>query len=149
MKVPTSGATALLMYYGNAAATAVSNGANVFDFFDDFTSPALTGWTTNATGGSVTQSGTNVTLSNTNGGTVSLSNSSAFAPSSTSFFFLETKHREGAYNRNRFYAATTTGGGSPIALGDYGYFINATPPAQAVFKNILERNLLACNGNII
>jgi hypothetical protein len=148
VKVPTSGATALLMYYGNAAATAVSNGANVFDFFDDFTSPALTGWSTVATGGSVTQSGTNVTLSNTNGGTVSLSNTSAFTPSSTSFF-LETKHREGAYNRNRFYATTTTSGGSPIALGDYGYFINATPPAQAVSKIFWNGTFLPATGTLL
>ena len=123
VKVPTSGATALYMYYGNAAAPATSNGANVFDFFEDFTTALGANWSTITSGGSVTQSGTTVTLSNTNAGTVSLSNTSAFTPSSTSFF-LETKHREVGYARNRFYATTSTFGGSPVALGDYGYFTN-------------------------
>ena len=39
VKVPTSGATALTMYYGNPAATSLSNGNTTFDFFDDFTAP--------------------------------------------------------------------------------------------------------------
>lgn len=121
VKVPVAGTSVLYMYYGNSSATATSNGSSTFDFFDDFTTALGSNWTTITSGGSVTQSGTTVTLSNTNGGTVSLSNTSAFTPSSTSFF-LETKHREVGYNRNRFYATTGTSGGSPIAAGDYGYF---------------------------
>ncbi|MHC1707865.1 MAG: DUF2341 domain-containing protein [Bacteroidales bacterium] len=118
VKVPTSGATALVMYYGNAGASAASSGDNTFDFFDDFNT-ALTGkWTYS---GSVTQSGTNVTLSRTGGVDASISNTNAFTPSAQSFL-LETKHYEVGYNRNRFYATTSTNGGSPIAVGDYGYF---------------------------
>ena len=36
VKVVSSLASSITMYYGNASATAVSNGANTFDFFDDF-----------------------------------------------------------------------------------------------------------------
>lgn len=121
VKILTSGTNYLYLYYGNASATATSNGATVFDFFDDFTTALGTNWTTISIGGSVTQSGSTVTLSNTNGGTISLSDTSAFTPSSNSFL-PETKHREVGYNRNRFYATTATSGGSPIAVGDYGYF---------------------------
>ncbi len=34
----TNGSTTIYMYYGNASATSISNGDNVFDFFDDFDS---------------------------------------------------------------------------------------------------------------
>jgi hypothetical protein len=124
VKVPVSGTTFLYMYYGNASATAASSGVNTFDFFDDFTTALGSNWTTITSGGSVIQSGSTVTLSNTNGGTVSLSNTSAFTPSLNSFF-LETKHRDVGYNRNRFYATTSTGAGCPAGLlttNDYGYF---------------------------
>ena len=123
VKVPTTGANALLMYYGNAAATAVTNGSSTFDFFDDFTAPLGTNWITDGSGGSVTQSSSGtgtVTLSNTTGGSVSLSNTAAFTPASSSFF-IETKHREVGYNRNRAYAATTSMGADPLPF-DYGYF---------------------------
>ena len=124
VNVPASGSTSLLMYYGNASASAVSSGASTFDFFDDFTGTSLAAnWTSNSSGGSVTVSGGQVTLSNTNAGTVSIS--SAFTPASTSFF-LESKHKEGGYNRNRFYAATTLGGSTPTGF-DYGYFLNTSP----------------------
>lgn len=123
VKVPVSGTNYLYMYYGNGSAPAASNGANVFDFFDDFTSLGSQ-WSRITSGGSITQSGSNVTLSNTNGATVGLSNISAFTPSSTSFF-LETKHREVGYNRNRYYATTSSQGGSPLAF-DYGYFYEGT-----------------------
>ena len=43
VKVPTSGETTLAMYYGNASASAASNGTNTFAFFNDGSS--LTGWT--------------------------------------------------------------------------------------------------------
>jgi hypothetical protein len=121
VKVPISGTNYLYMYYGNASAAPVSNGANVFDFFDDFTAPLGSQWSRVTSGGSITQSGSVVTLSNTNGATVAISNNTAFTPSSSSFF-LETKHREVGYNRNRYYATTSSQGGSPIAVGDYGYF---------------------------
>ena len=134
VKVVTSGAVAVYMYYGNAAAPAASNGAGVFDFFDDFTTAPGAAWSTVTSGGSVTQSGTNVTLSNTNGGSVNLSNTNAFTTSSASFI-VETKHQEGAYNRNRFYATTGTFGGSPTGF-DYGYFTSSGTSANAqVFWN--------------
>ena len=41
VKVPTSGSDVLVMYYGNASATAVSDGASTFDFFDDFAGTRL------------------------------------------------------------------------------------------------------------
>jgi hypothetical protein len=48
VKVPNvaaSGTTTLYMYYGNPAATSISNGKGTFDFFDDFENPA-SGWMT-------------------------------------------------------------------------------------------------------
>ena len=41
-------ATTFYMYYGNAAATAVSNGTNTFLFFDDFEDGTLDKWSTGA-----------------------------------------------------------------------------------------------------
>ena len=137
VKVATSGATAVYMYYGNGAAPAASNGAIVFDFFDDFTSALGTKWSTVTSTGTVIQSGTNVTLSLTNAGTVSLSNTTAFTPSSTSFV-LETKHQEGAYNRNRFYAANSLFGPNPLGF-DNGYFNSggtAATTAQVFWNGI-------------
>ena len=139
VNVPTNASTTLFMYYGNAAATAVSNGTNTFDFFDDFTAPPGATWSTITSGGSVTQSGTVVTLSNTNAGSVNLSNTNAFTTSSTSFV-LETKHREGAYNRNRFYAATGVFGGNPFGF-DNGYFnsnAGAQTTAQVFWNGVFQ-----------
>jgi len=42
VKVPVSGTSNLYMYYGNSAATSVSNGTNTFEFFSDGSS--LAGW---------------------------------------------------------------------------------------------------------
>ena len=124
VKVAGSGSNALFMYYGNAAAPAGSDGLTTFNFFDDFTSPLAAKWSTVTSTGTVIQSGTNVTLSLTNTGTVSLSNSVPFTPSSTSFI-VETKHQEAKYNRNRFYATNASGGGNPLGF-DNGYFFNGT-----------------------
>ncbi len=44
VKVKTSGASTIYMYYGNAAASSASNGNATFDFFDDF-SGDLSKWT--------------------------------------------------------------------------------------------------------
>jgi hypothetical protein len=136
VKVPVSGTNALYLYYGNGAAPATSNGANVFDFFDDFTTPLAAKWITDVSGGSVTQAGTSVSLNNTNAGNVLISNASPFSlPSSTSFI-VETKHREVGYNRNRFYATVSPGGGSPTPF-DYGYFSTAgtSQNASKIFWN--------------
>jgi len=136
VKVLAAGTSALTMYYGNAAASAVSNGTTTFDFFDDFTGP-LTNWTTGTSGGSVIQSGSVVTLSNTNGGGVSISNTAAFTPASSSFF-LETKHKEVGYFRNRFYATTSSGAGTPVGLlptNDYGYFSSGAGAISSVYWN--------------
>lgn len=136
VKVPVSGTNTLYLYYGNGSAPATSNGADVFDFFDDFTAPLAAKWITDASGGSVTQAGTSVTLNNTNRGNVLISNVSPFSlPSSTSFI-LETKHREVGYNRNRFYATVSPGGGSPTPF-DYGYFSTAgtAQNASKIFWN--------------
>src|SRR5262249_55251908 len=93
VKVPVSGTSSLLMFYGNAAATAVSNGANTFDFFDDFTGSTLAAnWTTRTANGTVipsTAGSGTVTITNTNGGgngtTAGAGISSPFTPGSTSF----------------------------------------------------------------
>ena len=45
--IPASGTTNILLYYGNAAATSVSNGTSTFNFFDDFElwiTSGSTGW---------------------------------------------------------------------------------------------------------
>jgi len=151
VNIVTTASTSVYMYYGNAAAPAASNGATTFDFFDDFTAPLSAAWSTNASGGSVTQSGTNVTLSNTNGGTVSLSNSTAFSISGS--FVIETKHQESKYNRNRFYATTATGGGNPLGF-DNGYFYTGTNPnnpqnSAQVFWNGAFGAAVAVNTNYL
>lgn len=51
------------MYYGNPSASAGSNGTNTFLFFDHFDDGSLTGWTTSTPVGSVTESGTVLTVS--------------------------------------------------------------------------------------
>jgi hypothetical protein len=149
VKVPVAGTSTLLMYYGNVAATSASNGNTTFDFFDDFTSALGTNWTVNAGGGSVTQSGAGtgtVTLSLTSTSGVSLTNTSAFTPSSTSFF-IETKHREVGYNRNRFYASTTSAGADPLAF-DYGYFSSgaASSTTSEIFYNGFTASTLLANN---
>lgn len=147
VNVVTNGATALYMYYGNAAAPAASNGAAVFDFFDDFTSAFGTTWSTITSGGSVTQAGTVATLSNTNAGTVSLSNTNAFTTSSSSFI-LETKHKEGAYNRNRFYATTSVFAGNPFGF-DNGYFSSAAgaqATAQIFWNGVFQAGTTVTAG---
>ena len=74
VKVITSGATSLKMYYGNPSATLASDGTNTFDFFDDFLGNTLNAnWLTNTAGGTITVAGGLATLSNTNGGSVSIS----------------------------------------------------------------------------
>ncbi len=120
VKVPASGSTAVFMYYGNAAATAISDGSGVFEFFDDFTGSSLAGnWQQSATNGTVTVSTGNVTLScNSNSGSAYIS--SAFTPASTSFV-LEAKNQEPRYYRNRFYAGTGYFSGNPFGF-DNGYF---------------------------
>ena len=49
VKVPASGASSINMYYGNAGATAGTNGDNTFLLFDDFSGSTLDAnkWTTN------------------------------------------------------------------------------------------------------
>jgi Domain of unknown function (DUF2341)/SprB repeat len=152
VNVVSAASTSVYMYYGNAAAPAVSNGATTFDFFDDFTAPLTATWLTNTSGGSVTQAGTNVTLSNTNGGAVSLSNTNAFTPNSSSFV-IETKHQESKYNRNRFYATTGSGGGNPLGF-DNGYFYTGANPnnpqnSAQVFWNGAFGAAVAVNTNYL
>jgi hypothetical protein len=61
-----TGATTFYMYYGNAAATAASNGPNTFPFFDHFDGASLdlTKWTDHGPGGShsFAQSGSVLTI---------------------------------------------------------------------------------------
>ncbi len=45
VKVPTSGTSTIYIYYGNASATSASNGANTFEFFDDFEQGNTAKWT--------------------------------------------------------------------------------------------------------
>jgi len=63
VEVPSlaSGDNTIYMYYGNSSATSASNGANTFNFFDDFSS-GLTKWaygngTITASGGKINMSG--------------------------------------------------------------------------------------------
>lgn len=133
VKVVTQGSN-LTMYYGNASATAASNGINTFDFFEDFSTPIGTRWNVSTTGGTVIQSANSITLTGTSTSAVgvSLSNSTAFNIVSPSFF-LETKHKEVGYYRNRMYATNTSLGICPIASFDYGYF-SETAGAQTAAK---------------
>jgi hypothetical protein len=95
VNVASAAANTLQMYYGNPGATAVSNGNNTFDFFDDFSGSSLNAnWLSYAPGGTIAVSNGKVTLNNTTGNIVSMY--SAFTPASTSFI-VEAKHNEGAY----------------------------------------------------
>lgn len=53
VKVPTSGTSSIEMKYGDSTLSAQSDGANVFDFFDDFNDGDFNGWTENWPGFSV------------------------------------------------------------------------------------------------
>ncbi|MDD4607144.1 MAG: DUF2341 domain-containing protein [Patescibacteria group bacterium] len=133
VKVPEldMGDNQIYMYYGNEDVATISNGDLTFDFFDDFIGTNLAAnWATNVSGGTITVANGQVTLASTS--IVPVSISSAFIPTSPSFF-IETKHKEGAYYRNRFYAATNLGGGSPIGF-DYGYFYNGASWAYTTGK---------------
>lgn len=136
VKVPTSGSDALVLYYGNASATAVSNGSATFDFFDDFIGSSLgTNWQQNTSGGSVSVSAGIATITCSTNSTGQAYISSEYTPAGTSYL-LEAKHQEGAYNRNRFYASNSLFGGSPTGF-DYGYFSeNTTAQSSAkIFWN--------------
>jgi len=140
VKVPASGTSSVLMFYGNAAATAVSDGTNTFDFFDDFLGSSLgAAWASVATNGSVAVSGGFATVSCTTGGggNTTPGISGHFTTASTSFV-LEAKHQETNYNRIRYYAGATSLTMNSTPLGfDYGYFVNggtATSPG-VIFYN--------------
>ncbi|MBK7172939.1 MAG: DUF2341 domain-containing protein [Bacteroidales bacterium] len=136
VKVPTSGSDALVLYYGNAGATAVSNGNTTFEFFDDFNGSSLgANWQQNTSGGSVSVSGGIVTITCSTNSTGQAYISSEYTPAGTSYL-LEAKHQEGAYNRNRFYASNSLFGGSPTGF-DYGYFSETATAASTskVFWN--------------
>jgi hypothetical protein len=47
--IPASGSTTIYMYYGNSAATSLSDGRVTFELFDDFESGYGNGWTVKAT----------------------------------------------------------------------------------------------------
>jgi large repetitive protein len=142
VKVVTSGTTYLYLYYGNSSATAVSSGSATFDFFDDFPGTSLAGnWTTATVNGTVVVASGVVTLTTT-GASSTAGIYSAYTPSSSSYW-LETKHKEGTYCRNRFYATTVLSGGSPTGF-DIGYF-TSTMTNQAtgnVFWNGFQASTL-------
>ncbi|MEO7047664.1 MAG: DUF2341 domain-containing protein, partial [Ferruginibacter sp.] len=144
VKIPTVGSN-LLMYYGNPAATPVSNGSNTFDFFDDFNTALAGNWSKNTAGGTITQSGTEVTLLTTQSGDVSIS--TEFNTASPTFF-LETKHKEGAYYRNRFYATTSLNGNSPVGF-DYGLFNNGFGATAQIFWNGFQANTVTANTDYL
>ena len=58
-----SGNTTLYLYYGNASATAVSNGDNTFEFFDDFATKDIDKWIWTNGGGSAGVSGGSAVIS--------------------------------------------------------------------------------------
>ncbi len=130
VKVKANNTNSLTMYYGNAGATAVSNGAATFDWFDDFTGTAIDGtkWSTITSGGNLTVAGGYATLNNTNSGDVYLyTKGSGFTTASTSFYLESKFNVPNFYYRNRFYATTTSNGGSPTGF-DYGYFRDGKYP---------------------
>jgi hypothetical protein len=64
VEVPTGGSGSLKMYYGNAGASAVSNGDNTFIAFDDFSGSSVntSKWDAKDTNASIAVSGGSVTL---------------------------------------------------------------------------------------
>ena len=153
VKVANPSAT-IFMYYGNPLATAVSNGSTTFDYFEDFTTAIAGRWTVATSNGTVTQNmggaGT-VTMSNTsNAGSNGICNTNPFTTASTSFF-LETKHRESAYHRNRIYAVPASMGFSPTGF-DYGYFKNpvaANTVSEIFWNGFSGTNLLTQNNDYL
>ncbi len=152
VKVPSSGSSSIFMYYGNGAATAASNGSGVFDFFDDFAGTSLSAnWTSNTANGSVAVAGGTVTItcSTNNGSITSPGIASSYTPGSTSYI-VETKHRETAYNRNRFYAANTAFPTNPLGF-DNGYFNTGTTAATTanVFWNGFQAATVSRNTDYL
>ncbi|MEO7209815.1 MAG: DUF2341 domain-containing protein, partial [Chitinophagaceae bacterium] len=152
IKLVSQVAGPLRMYYGNAAGTAVSDGNSTFDFFDDFLGSGLAAnWSQSVTSGNtIGVTAGNVTLTNnTTNNSASAAISSAITPASTSFS-LEVKHRETAYNRNRFYAATAQNARSPLAF-DYGYFYNGAGAMSTavVFYSGFSANKLNSNTDYL
>ena len=150
VKVPASGTNTLTMYYGNAAATAVSNGNNVFDFFDDFTGASLAGnWQQSVSNNSTVSVSAGNAILTCNTPTPpnpvgSAGISSPFIPASGAFV-LEAKHNEPNYNRNRFYAATTVFGNNPFGFDD-GYFSTsgtASGTAEVFWNGVFQAPITA------
>ncbi len=107
----------LYMYYGNTNALEVTNGSNVFLFFDDFEGSSLDAskWSSS---GTVTVSDSIVTVDRT-GSDSKFWNPTTFSLSKP--FIVETLYQNPSSNRNRLYLTTSANGGSPVGH-DYGIF---------------------------
>lgn len=154
VKVPTNGSSAIFMYYGNAAATAVSDGAATFPFFDDFNGSSLDpSWATSLSNGSVSVAAGEATVSCTSsGGSVNSPMISRQYTTSSTSYLLETKHRETAYYRIRYYAAATSLGSSPLSSpSDYGYFASGAGASLSgqVYYGSFPGNSLSSNTNYL
>ncbi len=101
VKVPAFGTSSLRLYYGNAAATAVSSGTATFDLFDDFDS--LAAWTVlnrNGTGTAVTATvdGKSVARLTSQDGVNAILITRPFASNSATGHVVETRAQAGSLN---------------------------------------------------
>lgn len=112
--------TTFYMYYGNTEATAVSNGAATFPFFDDFLGSSLDLGKWTSTGLSYISVSSSVAYLNpTVLTTVAISASvGANTPSS---FITEARYQRPSVLRNRLILGTTINGGNPV-VSDSGDF---------------------------
>ena len=122
VKVPSAGTSALWLYYGNAAATVVSSGADTFDLFDDFNS--LDAWTP------ALLSGGSASITTADGATVArLSSPGAIAitrpfASSNAGYVIETRTMVTSLG-DGFMVAFTDGALAQVDLPSNGYIFAA------------------------
>ena len=115
--IKTGNNNTISLYYGNAAAGSGSNGAMVFDLFDDFDS--LANWS--VVGGTVSASSGIATIDTVGSATLYRNYNFPYP------YIAETRYQYQTPNsyRNRLAITTSAGTGSPTGF-DYGLFSNGT-----------------------
>jgi len=138
--IPASDLTTIWMWYGNNDASAGSNGANTFVFFDDFNDGSLNGTLWNSAG-TVSESGGVVTITNSGsyigsktsyGVNYSLryrgkhpdveSNWVGFISGASPPFAIFERYATGQWNARSYVSAETITGLSLVLLGTYNQY---------------------------
>jgi len=104
--IPASSLTTIWMWYGNGGASAGSNGANTFVFFDDFNDASLNGTLWNSAG-TVSESG----------GVVTITNSGSYIGSKTSYGVnYSLRYRGNHPNVESNWVGFISGSNTPFAI---------------------------------